>query len=259
VPIPVAIGDFLALLTAGFQVWILRVMLRNNLRARFPIFFFYTAFVAVTVPLLTVITWVFVWGRDSYTEYFYLYWGQEAVCSVLRFLMIREILGQLLAEYPALDRIGRNLLLASVVLTLAISVLIVYYAPGDSTSGIFTAVQTLDRTVLLVQSVIWLVVFALGSYFRLMWRGDVFGLALGFALFAAQRLVNSTIQSYVGPTGVYSWKTHALSLSGVVSYMGAVLIWLWYVRREETVPTVAPIPVVNLEPWNSELERLLQR
>jgi hypothetical protein len=234
-------------------------MIRNNQRGRFPIFFFYTAFVVVTVPILTVVSWVFVWGRDSYTEYFYIYWAQEAVCSVLRFLMIREILGQLLAEYPALDRIGRNLLLASVVLTLAISVLIVYYAPGDSTSGIFTAVQTLDRTVLLVQSVIWLLVFALGSYFRLMWRGDVFGLALGFALFAGQRLVNATIQSYIGPTGVYTWKLHALSLSGVGSYMGAVLIWLWHLQREETVPTVAAIPAVNLERWNSELERLLQR
>jgi hypothetical protein len=259
VSIPAAIGDFLALLTAALQAWILRIMIRNHLRLRFPVFFFYTAFVAVTVPLLTVVSWVFVWGRDSYTEYFYLYWGQEAVCSVLRFLMIREILGQLLVEYPALDRVARNLLLASVVLALSISVVLVYYAPGDPTSGIFTAVQTLDRTVLLVQSVIWLLVFALGSYFRLMWRGDVFGLALGFALFAVQRLVNSTVQSYLGPTGVDSWKTHALSLTEIASYMGAVLIWVCYLRREEAVPAATAIPAANLESWNSELERLLQR
>jgi hypothetical protein len=234
-------------------------MIQQNLRRRFPMFFFYTAFVAATGPLLIFIYWRFLLGRGPYAQFFYLYWGQEAVCSVLRFLMIREVLQQLLTEYPALDKLSRNLVLGSVVLSLAISLAIVLYAPGDATSPIFSAVNTVDRTVLFVQSAIWLLLFTLGWYFRLLWQGEVFGLALGFALFAAQRLVNATIYSYLGTTGVYSWRAQALSLSGNVSYLGAVLIWLWYLRREEQVPAIAAIPAVNLERWNTELERLLQR
>jgi predicted PurR-regulated permease PerM len=80
-----AIGDALRLATAGIQLWLLRILARKGLRTRFPIFFCYTAFVAVTVPLMTAVSWIFVWGRDSYTEYFYTFWAQEAVCSVLRF------------------------------------------------------------------------------------------------------------------------------------------------------------------------------
>jgi hypothetical protein len=255
-----AIGDSIALGTAVIQLWTLRVMTRRNLGCRFPTFFFYTAFVAVTVPVKILVSWIFVWGRDSYTEFFYTAWVQEGVCVVLRFLMIREILKELLAGYPLLDKLGRNLVLASVVLSLAISVAIVIYAPGDSTSRIFTGLYTLDRTTVLVQSVIWIALFAAGSYFRLLWRTHVFGLALGFALFATQRLVNTTIQSYLGPSGVYSWRTHAINLSAEVSYLGAVLIWLWYLRQEESAPSAAkPLPAVGLEGWNSELERLLQR
>jgi hypothetical protein len=259
VTIPTAISDGLGLLTAVVQVWIVYVLIRQNLRRRFPVFFFYTAFVAVTGPLLIFIYWRFVLGWGPYAHFFYLYWAQEAVCSALRFLMIREVLQQLVAEYPALDKLGRNLVLGSVVLSLAISVAIVLYLPGDATSPIFGAVNTVDRTVLFVQSVIWVLVFGFGSYFHLLWRAEVFGLSLGFALFAAQRLVNATVYSYLGPSAVYSWRTHALNLSGNVSYMAAVLIWLWYMRREETVPATAAIPAVNLERWNTELERLLQR
>jgi hypothetical protein len=260
VTLPTAIGDCLGLSAAVLQAWIVYVMIDQKARLRFPVFFFYTAFVAVTGPLLIFVSWIFVWGRDSYTEYFYIYWAQEAVCSVLRFLMIREVLRQLVTEYPVLDKLGRNLVLGSVVLSLAISVAIVLYLPGDATSPIFGAMNTVDRTVLFVQSVIWVLMFALGRYFRLLWRGEIFGLSLGFALVAAQRLLNATIYSYLGPTGVYSWRTHALNLSGAISYLGAVGIWLWYLRREETVPAVtSAIPAANLERWNSELERLLQR
>jgi hypothetical protein len=164
------------------------------------------------------------------------------------------------AEYPSLDKLGRNMVFASVVLSLAVSVIIVTYAPGKSTSGVFGVMYTLDRTVLFVQSVIWMLVFALGSYFRLLWRSHVFGLALGFALFATQRLVNTTVQSYAGPSGVYSWRSHALTLSEATSYLCAVLVWLWYLRQEEPVPSIArPLPAARLESWNAELERLLQR
>jgi len=259
VTIPTAIVDCLALLTAVLQGWIVYVMIDQKMRHRFPVFFFYTAFVALTGPVLVFVSWIFVWGRVSYTEYFYLYWAQEAVCSALRFLMIREVLRQLVAEYPALDKLGRNLVLGSVVLSLAISVAIVLYLPGDATSPIFGAVNTVDRTVLFVQSVVWVLVFALGWYFRLLWRGETFGLSLGFALVAAQRLLNATIYSYLGPTGVYSWRSHALNLAGSISYLSAVVVWLWYLRREEAVPAAAAIPAVNLERWNTELERLLQR
>ena len=62
-----AIGDALRLATAGIQLWLLRILARKGLRTRFPIFFCYTAFVAVTVPLMTAVSWIFVFLRDSYT------------------------------------------------------------------------------------------------------------------------------------------------------------------------------------------------
>jgi ABC-type transport system involved in multi-copper enzyme maturation permease subunit len=97
-----------------------------------------------------------------------------------------------------------------------------------------------------------LFLFVFSYYFRISWRSFVFGIASGLAFYLAVQLAVSALAAHTYIAAANTIDTGA--------YHCSVLIWLSYLLQPHRSPVrVKSLPNHQLESWNLELERLLQR
>jgi hypothetical protein len=114
----------------------------------------------------------------------------------------------------------------------------------------------LDRTVSVLQCGLLISLFLFSRYFALSWRSQAFGIALGLGIFASVELAVSAVALHLG-----TFSNRTVILITMATYHCCVLIWMFYLLLPERTAyfTRRELPKQDLEVWNQELQRLLQR
>jgi len=246
----------------GYYLWvgphvllgaILFAMIRRKVYPQFPMFFLYTAFEILQFAVLFTISRSHVHFGESYVR---VYSVGLAVSTAIRFAVIHELFRHFFRSYPALDLPGRYLFRGLTVVLLLVATGVAVSAPGNSASFLLNITYALDRTASVMQCGLLISLFIFSRYFALSWRSNAFGIALGLGIFASVELATSAIWLHLGAFG-----NRAVNLLTMATYHCCVLIWMFYLMRPEREAQQAPktLPKYDLDIWNQELQRLLQR
>lgn len=237
------------LLTLILQLLIMIFMIRRRLLRDFPIFFAYTAFHVFRSCALFAI------HGSGYNTYFYSYWIAQAISTVLAFAVTYELFSHAFRPYTGLRNLGRLLFQMALVGLLFVAVLIAGSDPGTEAHPAVTVVLLLERSVDVVRVGLVVFLFVVSSYLGLRLRDRVFGIALGFGIYAAVILVAVALRTHLGETVASMY-----SLVRAASYTCALGIWLVYILAPAREPVaVRVVPNHDLEKWNQALVEMLNQ
>jgi hypothetical protein len=248
--------------TLGYYLWIapkvllvilLWGMVRRGLHRQFPMFFVYGALQVLQSAILIAISRSHLGFGDEYHRMFSV---TVAVSSAARFCVIQELFNRFFRDYPVLVGPGKVLLRGATIALLLAAVGLATVAPGESANFLLRATYVLDRTVSVLQCGLLISLFLFSRYFALSWRSQAFGIALGLGIFASVELAVSAVALHLG-----TFSNRTVILITMATYHCCVLIWMFYLLLPERTAyfTRRELPKQDLEVWNQELQRLLQR
>src|SRR5258708_32925410 len=116
----------------GLLVQLLVVMHVRKCKSDFPVFYNYIIFYALSVTVLTFVI------HGSYEQYFYSYWTQAILESLLGFLVLYEAFGQIMKPDASLTDLPKMIFLWVGVFLLAVSVFTSFATPATLSPNIFT-------------------------------------------------------------------------------------------------------------------------
>ena len=234
------------------QVAIVVTMLRRGWHRELPFFFTYTVLELVQLAILMPLH---SRPHGGYPAYFYWDWSFIACSTALRFGMVYEIFQHLIRPYEAFQSVARSLMRWSLLLLLLLGIIVVPYAPTSDSNALLRDLLVLKTTVTAIQLGLVLILFLLASYFHVSWPHRLFGIALGLGLYVSLHLAISALRSQMGMLA----NSMVYFVDGL-GYTCAIGVWSYYILVPEEVDTRPPAPPPNdLEKWNQELLRLLQR
>ncbi len=227
---------------SAIQLGVLVVMFRRGLHREYPYFFNYTILRVLSDLIL------FIVHKQSYTLYYFSYWLSAALSALLAFAVLYEIFQQAFRPYEALRDLG--------VILFRWSALVILLVAGmwAATSGhpaqertITDAILLAERSVRLMQCGLVFFLLLFSEYLGISRRNLLFGIALGFGLFAS---VNMLVASGLSHAGV----VHVSALRWINSgaYSLSALIWLSYTVMAPS--RSATTTAIRTPEWNSALE-----
>ena len=187
---------------------------RRGFHRRHPYFFAYMLFELASVPVM------FMLGQYSMEAYFYAYYGFMCLSVVVTVAVLYEMLKTV---FPGRIRLPQPALYALVCATIAVigtRALVLH-----STSNVLLRqVLYSDRAVRLVLLLFLIAALVFGRRLRLSFRSTVFGMLLGYGLYAIVNLLLAMA------SGHYLPMLGSVSLSTVNSgaYLTACLVWFLY-------------------------------
>jgi hypothetical protein len=237
--------------TPLIQAGVLVAMFRRGLHKEYPFFFNYTILQVVSVPVLAILMY------KSYAVYYYAYWVNTALSVLISFAVLQEIFKDAFKPYENLRDLSLILFrwCALVVLLVGVMWAINTGHAADANNGPGTVTEMMmlaDRSLRLMQCglVFFLILFS--SYLGLSHRSLLFGISLGFGLFAA---VNMLVATAVSHHGVLT--SAALSRINGVAYLVSVLIWFGYALATAPVTSQATADSpIRTKDWNVALDEV---
>ena len=218
------------------QTTLLAFMFHRKLHKVFPRFFSYIVFQILKSGVL------FLTYRYYEAGYFDAYWTGNAISVVLAVTVMDEILHNLFNEYGD----GRNL--SSIIfrwasgLLLLLAVVTAITSQTGSADRVVAAVLTFDRSVRLMQCGLFCLLMVLCRFLRNCWRQHVFGIALGFGIFASIELILVSVAMRYGDS-----LAPTISLLKSASYNAVTLIWVGYLSQQsESIPEIEVAPHLGL-------------
>jgi lysylphosphatidylglycerol synthetase-like protein (DUF2156 family) len=121
--------------------------------------------------------------------------------------------------------------------------------------GVVKALLLLERSVRIMQCGLLGLLFLLSLYFGLPWRSHLFGIAVGFGLFASIDLAAAAMRSQFGFSAA-----SAYSQIRNTAYVCFVLIWIFYLLTSK--PAAHQLDKVchrELDKWNQVLVEIRER
>lgn len=218
---------------------LLVAMITRGARSRFPRFFAYILFQVLKSLVLFVVYHYFA------DNYFYAYWTGNALSVLISVAVLDEIWRSLFRGYEGIQSLGSTLFRWVCGLMILIAIVGAATFQQSSADRVVTAVLALDRNMRQMQCGVFLLVLLLCRSFRSFWRDQVFGIALGFGVFAVVELALVTVLSRFGDGLIAS-----VSLIKSIAYAAVLLLWIEYLRRSEPVRTRTPSQV---RVWNNAL------
>jgi hypothetical protein len=237
------------LLVLSFLVW------KRGLHKRFPAFF---AFAALSAASELAVYFADVWPTVTPETFWRVVWISLLIEGPLKFALIGEIFTQVFDSYPALARLGRQLIRGLGVVLVLTGALAAAYTPKDGLFGIVSGAHILEQTIYLVESGLLLFIFLFAAYFSLRFSRPVLGIALGLAVSACVHLASWAIMA----NGELPNSSRSmLDFLNMATYHACILMWFYYllVSQKVVAESAVPLPENNLAVWNRELERLLQQ
>jgi hypothetical protein len=225
----------------ALQTTLLAFMVRRKLRATFPRFFTYILFQVIKSGVL------FVVYRYYHDSYFDAYWTGNAISILLAVTVMDEIWHNLFQRYEGIQDLGSILFRWACVLMFLIAIVSALPGRENNADRVVAAVLTFDRSMRLMQCGLFFLVLLLCRLLKHFWRQNVFGIALGFGIFATVELVLVGILTRFG-TGPIA----IVSLIKSVTYNAVTLLWISYLRQPTPVPQQLAA-VQELDTWNREL------
>lgn len=199
------------LLQAGIVVALLRRKLSRNYRY----FFAYTVLQVATAIILAIL------AASSYTGYYYAYFVNLGLSVLVSFAVAGEILKTSLGRHRIPAPSGLFPILCLVVFVIA--ALAMFLTTGMPHQPVTKLLLLSDRAVRIVQIGVLLLFVVFGAFLGAFRRTLVFGVGLGFGVFAVVNvLIGFALSSHRALTSV------ALSKINSIAYLVACTIWLLY-------------------------------
>ena len=228
------------------QTIMLLCMFRRGLHREFPFFFNYTLFSIVSDPILATL-------QHSYTAYYYAYLVNVSLGVILAFAVLQEIFQAAFRPYEALRDLGIILFRWSALVVLLFAVGSALYVGHKTEPGgsVFADVfYLIERSLRLAQCGLVFLLLLLSEYLGIPHRSLLFGISIGFGLFAA---INTLVLTAF---------THRTIVSKLVlrevnsaAYLLAVMVWFGYtLAAARARSSVADGVVLRPRDWNSALQ-----
>jgi hypothetical protein len=207
------------------QLTLLSFMLQRKLNKTLPRFFSYILF--------QVIKSAFLFGihRFSSADYFDAYWTGNAISVILAVGVMDELLHLLFQQYGGIQALGTLIFRWACGVVLLLAIIGAFFGEDAAAERIVGAVLSFDRSVRLMQCGIFFLLLLLSRSVQNFWRERVFGVALGFGIFASVELI------LVNVVFAYTNVSNAtVSLVQSLTYNGITVLWIAYLApRRETV------------------------
>jgi hypothetical protein len=145
-----------------------------------------------------------------------------------------EILRSLFKEYGGIQSLGITIFRWSCGLLLLLAVIGALSSGETSGDRIVATVFSFDRSMRLMQVGLFLLLMLLCRVLKNCWRQPVFGIALGFGVFASVELILLSVVMRFG-------NSHAATISLLKSaaYNAVTLVWIGYLKQQQQlVPRV---------------------
>jgi hypothetical protein len=215
------------------QITLLIFMVRRKSNKVFPRFFSYILFQTLKSACLFVVYRFF-----SPESYFDAYWTGNALSVIFTVAVMDEILRSLFQEYGGIQILGTTIFRWSCGLLLLLAILGALSSSEADGDRIVAAVFSFDRSVRLMQVGLFLVLMLLCRFLRNYSRQQVFGIALGFGVFASVELILVSFVMWYG-----NGQEAVISLLKSTAYNAVTLVWIGYLKQQpHLVPTLEAIP-----------------
>jgi hypothetical protein len=225
----------------SLEAVLLAVMVRHRMRTTFPRFFAYILFQVVKSIIL------FVVYHYNHNNYFDAYWTGNALSVLISVAVLDEIWRCLFQGYEGIQGLGSILFRWACALMLLIAIVGALTYQQGGADRIVAAVLAFDRSMRLMQCGLFFLVLLLCRFFKNFWRDHIFGIALGFGIFAVVELALVTSLTRFGDGHIAS-----VSLIKSVAYDAVVLLWVGYLRQPSPVQ-LRTYGVHELSTWNTAL------
>ena len=225
------------------QLGVLVAMYRRGLHRDYPYFFNYTVLQVLSEPIL------FVVQRHSYAMYYWGYWVSVALSALISFAVLQEIFHDAFRPYEALRDLSIILFRWSALVVLLIGVMwAITAAPSSRVDTITDGIVLVQRSVRLMQCGLVFFLLLFSEYLGISRRHVLFGIALGFGIFASVSMLVATAVSH----GTF---VHVSALRQInnAAYDFSVLIWLGYTALAPARSRAASL-VARPKDWNYALE-----
>jgi hypothetical protein len=222
----------------ALQVVLLTFMVRRNLHGVFPRFFSYILFQLLKSAAL------FLTYRYFAESYFDAYWTGNAISVLLAVTVMDEILQHLLRQYGGIQSLGTTIFRWSCGLLLLLAVVGALSSQEGSAERIVAAVLSFERSVRLMQCGLFFLLMVLSRPLRDFWKQHVFGIALGFGVFASVELILISVVMWYGDQ-----PGPVVSLVKSVAYNAVTLLWIGYLKQEREMVVgrnMVPVSAFNL-------------
>ena len=214
------------------------------------------ALVMPTMDLARFVLDIAPWA--SADSYWIAGWVAIVVESLLKFLVIGEAFSRVVQLYPSLARVGQLLISGCGAVLVLLGALAAAFSKDPNQTRLVAGFHVLSQTEYIVQFGLTVFVFLFVAHFKLTWDRLSFGVLQGLGLASCVYLASWAI---LANTNLSQEGRTQFDFLGFATFHFYVLLWYYYVLVPGKVtPRVAALmPEHNLEPWNRELERLLQQ
>jgi hypothetical protein len=248
------------LITLALQIAVALVLIRRRLYREVPWFTTYICYLIAFVYILHR-----VYNSGDAWGYFYGLWAGTAITMVLAFMVILEVFSNLLIGYENLRKFGVALLLVIAAIALLIAIVTGPYGSSWSTpdfaSAFMRSVQSIQRGIRIIQIGLLLAIFVFSSFFALSWRNYIFGIALGYGLYASVNLCTTAVQGYLANRGTHL--VYPISIIDAIAFILTLILWLTYLIRPDRGQNDKTIPPASahadLDQWNDALSELVNK
>jgi hypothetical protein len=225
----------------------LYVIFRRKLYRDSPWFTIYLAMIVVCAPALFYL-YQFPPHPDN-MDYFCGAWIYNGWTITIAFMFILDIFRCLMKDYASIRRTGIAFM---TLVAIGLSVAAIAVAHWGVVNGppLTRTLLSVERSIRILQVGFILGIFTFSSFMGLTWRHQIFGVALGYGLFAATSL---TMLAYVSHFGAgYAYRALIVEQ---FAYIMTLLTWVIYVLEGEPARKVV-VPAASreqLEHWNQAL------
>jgi hypothetical protein len=214
------------------MVGVLIAILIRGLYKEYPYFFIYTILQVLTAPFLLTV-------RNSPYLYYYSYWAISAISMVISFAVLWEVFREALRAHEALRDFGVILFRwAALVAVLAGGMWAITTIRWDGRQSMPDVILFADRSIRLMQCALVFLILLSSEYVGISRRHVLYGIALGFGVFASANMLVATGLSVPSVLHVSVLRRINLAAQDV-----AALIWLGYavLAPSRSAGTVTPL------------------
>lgn len=220
----------------ALEAALLACMVHRKLHRVFPRFFSYILFQILKSGVLLL--------TYHYYEqaYFDAYWTGSAISVILAATVMDEILLHVFKEYGGAQNLGAVIFRWACGLLFLLAVVTAVTGQQNSADRVVAMVLTFDRSIRVMQCGLFCLLLILCRLLKNCWRQQVFGIALGFGVFASiEMILVSVAMSYGGSAGP------AISLVKSAAYNVVTILWIAYLRQQaHAIPAVEITPRLEI-------------